>query len=278
MLLIFTDLDGTLLNSDDYRYDPAIPAIEQLKQRGIPLVPVTSKTRSEVEALCQEIGICEPFITENGSGVFFQPTDTRFDLASLEQWNGYCLKRLGCTYDEARQGLQTISRALGEPLQGFGDLSINDIQHHTGLDTLGATRARERDFTEPFITPQTVAKSPIEEAVREAGFKVTVGDRFSHLIGIKAGKGQAVEYLVQVYQATHPNVTIKTIGLGNSPNDLEMLERVDVPIVIPGKTDPHPELAHRGWAIASDSGSLGWARSIKTILEDMIEEHLTSAG
>lgn len=272
MLLIFTDLDGTLLNSDDYRYDAALPVIERLKHHHIPMVPVTSKTRREVEVLCQDIGLQEPFITENGSGIFFHPTDHRFDLSSLESWNGYRLKRLGCTYADARQGLKTISAELGESLQGFGDLTVEEIQHHTGLDMAGAIRARDRDFTEPFITPKTIAKPRLEEGVRQAGLKVTVGDRFSHLIGIHAGKGHAVSYLIQAYRATHPNTPIKTIGLGNSPNDLAMLERVDVPIVIPGKKAPHPDLANRGWAIAPAAGSQGWAQTLTAILEEKLEE------
>ena len=267
MLLIFTDLDGTLLNPDDYRYEPALPVIQQLKEKTIPIVPVTSKTRKEVEALCQDLDLQEPFITENGSGIFFQPTDERFDLSSLENWKGYRLKRLGCTYDDARNGLQTISVELGESLRGFGDLSVEDIQHYTGLDEHGAYRAKSRDFTEPFITPKSIAKSRIEAVVKTAGFKVTVGDRFSHLIGTQAGKGNAVQYLIQAFQGMHPNSTIKTIGLGNSPNDLEMLERVDVPIIIPGYQAPHPELENRGWMIAPDAGALGWALALTTILD-----------
>jgi mannosyl-3-phosphoglycerate phosphatase len=39
---------------------------------------------------------------------------------------------------------------------------------------------------------------------------------------------------------------IITLGLGNSPNDLEMLENVDIPIVVPGCRGSHPELADRG--------------------------------
>ena len=37
----------------------------------IPLVFVTSKTRAEVVRLQEEMGIREPFIVENGGGIFF---------------------------------------------------------------------------------------------------------------------------------------------------------------------------------------------------------------
>src|SRR5262245_50293684 len=49
MWLVFTDLDGTLLDADTYSYEAASPALERLRERGTPLVMVTSKTRAEVE-------------------------------------------------------------------------------------------------------------------------------------------------------------------------------------------------------------------------------------
>lgn len=51
MLICFTDLDGSLLNHDDYRYDAAIPVIRQLQVAGVSLIPTTSKTRAEVMGL-----------------------------------------------------------------------------------------------------------------------------------------------------------------------------------------------------------------------------------
>lgn len=70
-LVIFTDLDGSLLNHEDYSFTAARPSIERIKTAGIPLIITTSKTRLEVERLQQEMGIREPFIVENGGGIFF---------------------------------------------------------------------------------------------------------------------------------------------------------------------------------------------------------------
>ncbi|MDA0672462.1 MAG: haloacid dehalogenase, partial [Cyanobacteria bacterium] len=53
-LLFFTDLDGTLLNGEDYGYEAALPVLETLKARQIPVIPVTSKTRAEVETLIHD--------------------------------------------------------------------------------------------------------------------------------------------------------------------------------------------------------------------------------
>ena len=47
--VVFTDLDGTLLDHTSYSHQAAEPALEAIRERRIPLVFCTSKTRAEVE-------------------------------------------------------------------------------------------------------------------------------------------------------------------------------------------------------------------------------------
>ena len=261
-LIIFTDLDGTLLDSEDYDYRAAIPMLEKLKAQQVPVVPVTSKTRAEVEALRQELNLSAPFIVENGSGVFIS-REQHFAVANLEQQAGYYVKRLGCTYREARRGLDAIATALNQNLQGFGDLAEAEIEQLTGLTLDAVKRAKMREFSEPFITPQSVDLEQLERVAQQQGFRVLVGDRFSHLLGSGAGKGRATRWLIERYlNALAPAVTV---GLGNSPNDLEMLETVDIPLVIPGPSGPHPELTKRGWYVATAPGAQGWAEAVAAV-------------
>ncbi|MGB3519525.1 MAG: HAD hydrolase family protein [Elainellaceae cyanobacterium] len=282
-VLIFTDLDGTLLNADDYRYDAALPVLQALHQQQIPVIPVTSKTRREVAALRQQIAPQDPFIVENGSAIFLTRGDRRFDLAAVhgsitdstdtdstdtDSTETLQMCRLGCTYDEARRALVELSRLLNIPLQGFGDLSAAALQDLTGLPLSAIPLAQARDFTEPFVMPKTIHPDQLDAAVQQLGMGVVVGDRFSHLIGSHAGKGRAVRLLIAAYQSVIPEQSIYTIGLGNSPNDLEMLEAVDLPVVIPGSAGAHPALSDRGWQIAPESGSRGWAIAVQQALQE----------
>ncbi|TVQ17548.1 MAG: HAD-IIB family hydrolase [Leptolyngbya sp. DLM2.Bin15] len=271
-VLIFTDLDGTLLNTDDYRYDAALPVLQALHQQQIPVIPVTSKTHREVAALRQQIAPHDPFIVENGSAIFFPKGDRRFDRSVVNHLptdvtEAFQVCRLGCTYDQARRGLVALSGLLNTPLQGFGDLSATALQELTGLPLDAIPLAQAREFTEPFVMPKTIHPDPLNAAVQQLGMGVVVGDRFSHLIGPHAGKGKAVRLLIAAYQSVIPDQSIHTIGLGNSPNDLEMLEAVDLPIVIPGSAGPHPALSDRGWQIAPEAGSRGWAIAVQRALQ-----------
>jgi len=267
-LIIFTDLDGTLLNGETYDYAATVPIIQQLKSLKIPVIPVTSKTRAEVATLRQDVGLTDPFVTENGSGIFVEVNHNPFNESPGEQDGNYYVVDLGCPYVQARAGLRVIANELRHSLLGFGDMTINRLQKYTGLSAKDAQEAKAREFSEPFITPKAVTPEQIVEAVEAVGFKVVVGDRFSHLIGPDAGKGNAVKQLVALYQSIlPPDETIVTIGLGNSPNDLDMLEHVDHSIVLPGVNGPHPQLADRGWDIAPAPAPHGWVDAVTAICQ-----------
>ncbi len=48
-LIVFTDLDGTLLNHDDYGYNDALPAIRRLRSMSVPIIFTSSKTLDELQ-------------------------------------------------------------------------------------------------------------------------------------------------------------------------------------------------------------------------------------
>ncbi|WP_083602516.1 HAD-IIB family hydrolase [Hydrococcus rivularis] len=269
-IIIFTDLDGTLLNQDDYRCDAALPVLKELQAKQIPVIPVTSKTRQEVETLRQELNLGDPFIVENGSAVFVPLDSKQFVLSAKIEREGYQLELLGCTYAQARQGLAAVATMLGERLRGFGDLSEQEIGQLTGLSEQEVKRAKAREFTEPFLTPDRVSQQQLQQAVEAKGFQVVVGDRFSHLIGSGAGKGKAVRWLVRHYRSPKAEEKLITVGLGNSPNDLAMLEAVDVPIVVPSAKAPHPGLMGRGWQVASAPGCQGWANAVVSVCDRLL--------
>lgn len=266
MILIFTDLDGTLLNQNDYRYDDALSLIRKLQETKIPIIPVTSKTKAEVEALCQKIGLNDPFITENGSAVFLQKNEERFVLPDNLQGD-YYYHMFGFDYQQARKILQQMSATLKTNLVGFGDLSVAEICQLTGLSLAEAKLAKTRDFTEPFVTPKNIPADLLQETASLYQCKIVVGDRFSHLISQNSGKGNAIKWLLKNYQFAHEQPI--TIGLGNSPNDLSLLENVQIPIIIPGLKGVHSGLKNRDWLVAPTSGSLGWNLVLTEVIQKL---------
>ena len=69
-VIVFSDLDGTLLEHDTYGFEAARPALDLLWGKNIPLILCSSKTRTEMEGYQKRLGIAGPFIVENGAGVY----------------------------------------------------------------------------------------------------------------------------------------------------------------------------------------------------------------
>ncbi|MEM9137610.1 MAG: HAD-IIB family hydrolase [Cyanobacteria bacterium P01_F01_bin.42] len=263
MFICFTDLDGTLLNHDDYRYDAAVPTLQKLQRAGIPIIINTSKTRAEVVELRQALGLTDPFVVENGSGIFLERNDNRFDLSVSSTVNGFQTVRLGLSYEQAQTALQRLSRDLGALLRGFASMTEAELVEATHLPIADLNRACDREFSEPFVRPANIAVEALEHWAAQNQYQILVGNRFCHMLGVEAGKGKAVHRLRSAFRTAE---SVTTIGLGDSPNDLSMLEAVDVPIVIPGVNGPHPQLANRGWTIAPTTGCQGWAAAMESVI------------
>ena len=67
--LIFTDLDGSLLDAETYSFDAACEALAEIRLRDYPLILASSKTRVEMLELQAVLGIRSPFICENGAAL-----------------------------------------------------------------------------------------------------------------------------------------------------------------------------------------------------------------
>lgn len=264
LVIIFTDLDGTLLNHYDYSYEAALPSLKRIKETGIPLIITTSKTRSEVEFLQREIGIIEPFIVENGSGIFIPNSSSLKNINIGEKQGEYTFIRLGKSYENIRPLFREIASRF--VIKGFGDLTIAEIAALTGLSEMEAGRARLREFTEPFLVENNADISGIEKYALSMGLKVTKGGRFYHLIGIGQDKGAAVKKIIDIYRDNLKPAMFASVGIGDSENDLPMLEQVDIPVLIPKPHSRYQDFALPGLVRAEEPGSRGWNSAVESIL------------
>lgn len=266
--VVFTDLDGTLLDRKTYRADPALEVLKELAKREIPVVPVTSKTRKEVLHLQQtQLPFRGPFIVENGSAIVFPLEDPWTPDERGEVRDRFRIVRLGSTYEEARRALLSLREDLRIPLVTLPELSDEDVTRLTGLRGTSVAHARAREFSEVFLVPASPHLDLLRRTAETRGFRILVGDRFGHIVGIRAGKGEALRVLMDLLRERFPETRWRTIGLGNSPNDVELLEFTDHSVVIPGPAGPHPELDRGGWIVAPAPGPEGWAQAIRDLLE-----------
>jgi mannosyl-3-phosphoglycerate phosphatase len=268
-ILIFTDLDGTLLNHSDYAYEDAKPALKRIKTLNIPLIIVTSKTKREVEILQEELDSREPFIVENGGGIFFPSGYGGLEMGDCIEKEGYCVIGLGKPYTEIRRFFKRARKEFG--ITGFGDMTVEDIAKLTALPTEKARFAKQRDFTEPFLLERGDRRiGELEALAATEGMKITRGGRFYHLIGVDQDKGKAVQIATDIFRKNW-NENIAAIGLGDSQNDIPLLEHVDIPCLIPKTNGQYEEVSLANLQRARYPGSKGWNEIVNVLLDRLTE-------
>jgi mannosyl-3-phosphoglycerate phosphatase len=262
--IIFSDLDGTLLDPETYSFSAAIPALELIKEEGIPLVLCSSKTRVEIEYWRDKLGNRHPFISENGGGIFipfsyFAEDHIRAAVPKSKMVGGYHVLVLGIPYQVLRGALKDL-RLSGFDIKGFGDMTPREVAEITGLSRKEAALAKKREFIEPLIFQgDKVNLSAFLTSVREKGLRLTQG-RFYHLMG-DHNKGGGVDALKLLYQRKYGNII--TIALGDSPTDLPMLEKVDYPIVVRNYRGEHDRrIALPNLMRADGIGPEGWNKAV----------------
>jgi len=70
-LVIFTDLDGTLLDRKTYSWEEAVQALDSCRRSSVPVILASSKTGAEMEVIRRRLSLSDPYISENGGAVFF---------------------------------------------------------------------------------------------------------------------------------------------------------------------------------------------------------------
>jgi mannosyl-3-phosphoglycerate phosphatase len=232
-LVVFSDMDGTLLHAKTYEFEAALPAIDALKARGVPLVLVSSKTRAEIEHYRSILCNHDPFVVENGAAVFIPKGSFPFPVeGARELAEGYFVMEFGTQRARILEALGRASCALGVKFLGFASMDDAEVAERTGLPLELARLARAREYDEPLVLDASMKKSfeRLKACLAEEGLRLTQGGRFAHALGPN-DKGLAVLSLRSLFERLWPECS--SVGLGDAQNDLPMLNAVDIPFVIP---------------------------------------------
>jgi mannosyl-3-phosphoglycerate phosphatase len=266
-LVIFTDVDGTLIDHDTYQFEEAKSTLDVLRGKSIPVILCTSKTRFEIEGLRNQMGLYTPFVVENGAAVFV-PRDTCHGRpAGFIEKGDYFVFEMGTPYGTLCQVWNETKAEEPFRMKGFSEMTVQEIALHTGLPLDQARLAAMREYSEPFLffdTPDRLSR--LKSLLAERGLQITRGGRFFHLIG-NNDKGKAIAVLKGIYEDTFHGSALKTVGLGDSANDIPMLRNVDVAIVIKKKAGGWEKVEGLTSVVYSEKpGPAGWSEEICRLL------------
>ena len=256
---IVTDLDGTLMDHN-YDIEPAIKTLKRIIKEGIALIPCTSKTAAEVEIFRSRLGLNSPYIVENGGAIY----GINKELYGISEY------ALGKTHAELKPLLIKLSKEIGTKLFAFEDLTKTQIKKLTGLKEDEIELAIKRLWSVPFLTPSKNELKQLHKISLIHGLDIVQGNRMSHLIDKRSGKGKAIHKLKVIMN----NPNIKVIGLGDSPNDRSLLEMADISIVVPSPKGPNncfiKEIKSGKFLLAPAPNAKGWSQSVEMILNEYL--------
>jgi mannosyl-3-phosphoglycerate phosphatase family protein len=265
--LIFTDLDGSLLDHDSYSHKAADALLLELEKDHIPVVLTTSKTRAEVLSIRAELNNQHPFIIENGAAIFIpqgyfpKKPDACIDVDGFWVFS-FCQPR-----NHWLSILEKAKTLFPHSFSHFSAMKEEVIAQMTGLSIEQAQQANQREFAEPISwLGMDKAKQHFIRWLESEGGHVLQGGRFLHLSGA-CNKGQALDWLTTEYKKQKELSAIKTIAIGDSDNDIAMLEQADLALIIRSPVHEPPALKRvNGFFISEEFGPRGWNSGLRSIL------------
>jgi mannosyl-3-phosphoglycerate phosphatase len=268
-LVIYSDLDGTLIDFEDYSFEVTAPLVRTLESKGVPVVFCSSKTRLEQAFYRKAIGVKAPFITENGSAVFIPKNYFSFEFTYDTTIGDYLVIELGTDRKTILAEIADARSKSGAEIYGYADLDINEISAILKLDLDASQRAATRDYSETLIKGDK--KSPtfkqMISLLEQKGLQCNAGGKFHTVISQKSDKGKAVQTLHALFKQQNPQAI--SVGLGDSANDLPMLQAVNKPFLVQKPGNWWDNLSAPNLTKVPAVGPKGWVKAVEGLFSSL---------
>ncbi|MBD0409922.1 HAD-IIB family hydrolase [Pseudoalteromonas distincta] len=263
--IIFTDLDGTLLDHADYNTNNISELLQQLQNAHIPVVFNTSKTFCEVIELKNDLNIQQPFIVENGAAVFIPEDYFELKPIGCKKIGAYWCYAMAKPLSSLLKDLNTLKADYKAHYKLFSDLSSEQISELTGLNDAQARRAQTRDYSDPlYWYGNDELLTAFVNDVEALGYDIKIGGRFIH-IAKNTDKSAAQQWLIKQF-THHFRKPLTVIALGDSDNDKQMLEHANIAIIIANPASKKPvKLSHNKARYSQSPAPLGWIEEITSL-------------
>ena len=257
---IVSDVDGTLM---DHFYDltPAKETITWLQRLGIPVILCTSKTKSEVKIIRDDLNLKDPYIVENGGAIYGEYSDGK-------EWEII----LGKSYNILEQILNNLSKNINFKLRPLNTLSDDEATNLTGLQGDSLNLMRDRHWSMPFLNPPDTFDEDLKRLCEIYDVDIFRGNRMSHLLSKNSNKGLAIKTLLN----KDKNLNVQIIGLGDSPNDLPLLMNSNYKIIISGIKGPNQlllnQLKGNEVCISKKPHGYGWKEEVYKFVTKLLNK------
>ncbi len=257
-IIIFTDLDGSLLNKDTFRFDEIEDYFRELVSKGIKIIPNSSKTEAELLDFNEQYNLNLSFIAENGSSIH------RLNLIHEHLPNfismGRTLDKIYEIYNE------NIPSGLKQKIILISKLNYKEQEKIFGLPLNKIKLAMKRNHSIPikFIGSEFEKKKLIK-ILNDVGLTVQTGGRIMNICD-NVNKSKAIVKTLQLINTEIKNEII-TIGVGDNQNDIDMLKETDYSCLVKNDNFDSSLINIDNLIKSSQLSPLGWADVIKMAIQ-----------
>ena len=255
-LIIFTDLDGSLLHRDNFKFDEIKDYIKNLIDNGVIIIPNTSKTEKEIEEFIKELGKELPFISENGSSIH------GLNLINANFPNKIILSR------DKEELIKIFDSKVPDNLKAkckfISEMNSKQQNNIFGLQGNNLKNALNRKYTIPFLFEgDNLEKNKLLKILKSSSLTMQEGGRVLNL-GDKTNKVKSMNQVLKIYRKVENK--IKVIGVGDNFNDLDMLRNCDIPCLVFNDQFKQDQININNLIFSNKPSPEGWADVIKTAL------------
>ena len=239
--LIFTDLDGTLLDHENYSYGNNKKLISNIISNKNDIIFNTSKTFSECIKLLKKLKLTNmPFSTENGAVLYFPKKRFKKIKNSSDDGRYWKVRIAKLSSKKWYQLLKQMQKKYNFLIAK--DLSSKILRKYTNLNNTKMMLDREASqiiLWEDNFTNLKLFKNEIKS---QKDGVVIKGSRFMQISSI-CNKRIAKKQISHAYDLQfHDKYSRNTITLGDSKNDIDMLNSSKYSCLIKNSSGKFPKL------------------------------------
>ena len=256
IVVIFTDLDGSLLHRDTFKFDSIKDYIKSLVSKGVIIIPNSSKTEKEIEKFNEELGLNLPYISENGSSIH------GLNLITSNFPDKLVLSR------EKEELLKIYENKVPEKLKEkcfqISKMSKKEKENILGQKDEKLKDALNRKYTLPFLFKgDKNEKNRLLKILNSNSLTLQEGGRVYNLCD-NINKVKSMNRVIKILKKTEDK--IKTIAVGDNFNDLEMLRNCDIPCLVFNDQFKLDQININNLIFSNKPSPEGWADVIKMAL------------
>ena len=257
-IIIFTDLDGSLLDKDTFKFDEIQEYFKELVSEDIKIIPNSSKTEAELSDFNKQYNFNLPFISENGSCIHGLNLIHKNLPKKISM--GRPVDQIISIYNEI------IPNDLKQQINFILKLNYKEQEKIFGLPSNKMILATKRNYSLPIqFMGNEIKKKEFIKIINDVGLTAQTGGRMMNICD-NVNKSKAMSKAVRLISKELEHEII-TIGVGDNENDIEMIKQTNYPCLVKNDNFNSSLINIDNLIKSSEPSPKGWSDVIKTAIQ-----------